>query len=129
MAELDLRSRRKGKTSYEAVVTNLGPDTVILSKIEGAGGVDRFFVGPPLHRSDLELIKGGRHQFMVAPSLADELPLEVDITFTDGTGERKKTYPHLHLREASLTSFARAASAPHAGGRVTVPPGSTILGG
>lgn len=27
---------------------------------------------------------------MVAPSLGDKLPLEVDITFTDVTGERKK---------------------------------------
>jgi len=93
MAELDLTSRVKGKGAYGVIVTNLGPDTVILSKIEGAEGDDSFFVGPPLHRNDLELIRGERHQFMVAPSLADRLPLEVDITFIDDTGERKKTYP------------------------------------
>jgi hypothetical protein len=93
MAELRLRSTRKSKASYDVVVTNLGPDTVILSAIEGTNGVEGFFVGEPLHRTDLELLPYAEHRFMVAPSLADALPLEVDITFTDESGKRTKTYP------------------------------------
>jgi hypothetical protein len=82
MAELDVRAYRKGRGTYQAIVTNRGPDTVILNKIEGSE-TDGFLVDEPLHRADLELIPGARHEFMVAPSLADAPPLEVDITFTD----------------------------------------------
>jgi hypothetical protein len=93
MAKLDVDSAPKSAGSYEAVVTNLGPETVILSRIEGKGGADSFFSSPPLHRSDLELVRGGRHRFAVTPALSDGNVIEVDITFTDETGERTKTYP------------------------------------
>ena len=92
MAELDVQAHRKGRGTYQAIVTNRGPDTVILNKIEGTK-TDGFFVNEPLHRADLELIPGARHEFMVAPSLADAPPLEVDITLGDQSGPRTKTYP------------------------------------
>ena len=93
MAELRLRSLRKSKGSYDAVVTNLGPDTVILSSIKETNDDVGFFVGEPLHRDDLELLPHAEHRFMVAPTLGNALPLEVDITFTDDSGKRTKTYP------------------------------------
>ena len=109
MAELRLRSARKSKASYDAVLTNLGPDTVILSAIEGTNGVDRFFVGEPLHRNDLELLPDSEHRFMVAPSLSDALPLEVDITFTDDSGNQIQQ-AGLHL--SANTSRDRASHQP-----------------
>lgn len=93
MAELDVSTRLRSNSTYEATVTNLGPDTVILSKIEATGSDDNIFAGPPLHRVDLELIRGARHRFDVVPSLAHGAVVEVDVTFTDETGERTKTYP------------------------------------
>jgi hypothetical protein len=93
MAELRLRSSRKSKGSYDAVVTNLGPDTVILSSIKETNDDVGFFVGEPLHRNDLELLPYAEHRFMVAPTLGNALPLEVDIAFTDDSGKRTKTYP------------------------------------
>lgn len=92
IAELDVRAFKKSKATYQAVVTNRGPDTVILNKIDHAGD-DDFFVGPPLHRDDLELIPGARHEFMVAPTMGMAQPLEASITFTDESGPRTKTYP------------------------------------
>lgn len=92
MSELEVTAHGAGKHTYEVVVTNLGLEAVILSRIAGTKS-ESFFVGEPLHRSDLELVRGASHRFSVAPSLADGSPLEVDITFTDDSGERTKTYP------------------------------------
>lgn len=93
MAELDVRSRRKSKASYQAVVVNRGPDTVILNKIEPTEGHRDFVAGDALHRPDLELLTRARHEFRLTPSISDKQPLEVDITFTDDSGTRTKTYP------------------------------------
>ena len=92
MAELDVRSRQ-GRNVSRVRVQNLGPETVIISKIVATDGDDSFFVGEPLDR-ELELRKLSQpHEFMVAPGLSHGRPLYIDITFTDASGMRTKTYP------------------------------------
>lgn len=82
-----------GSSSPTVRVVNEGPETVVLNSIEYADPKSRFFVGEPLHRDDLELRPRQAHEFMIALSLADKNPVEVIITFTDGSGGRSKTYP------------------------------------
>lgn len=93
MAELSVHVLPGGSSSPTVEVINDGPETVVLNAIEYADPNSRFFVGDPLHRDDLELRPGQAHEFMIALSLADRNPVEVQISFTDGSGSRTKTYP------------------------------------